>query len=69
MSNRSVHQDEVERQTLRNQLVIMQTLSQMLPVANMSQVWLMNESQRTSSLLSRLEPQFVAGVRDKVVIG
>jgi hypothetical protein len=58
-----VSQEYLVMQSMRNQLVIMQTLSQLLPVNNTAQGWIMSESKRTTELLDRLvSPVEVGGI-------
>ena len=49
-----VSQEYLTMQAMRNQLVIMQTLSQLLPMTDIAQGWLISESRRTTELLDRL---------------
>jgi hypothetical protein len=47
--------DEAMMQSLRNQLVIMQSISQLLPSANIAQNWINTECQKTVVILSKAE--------------
>jgi hypothetical protein len=54
--------DEATRQSLRNQLVIMQSISQLLPSANIAQNWINTECQRTTVVLSKADADDAARV-------
>lgn len=58
--------DEAMTQSLRNQLVIMQSISQLLPSANVAQNWINTECQKTAAVLSKAEAVLVP--KDQVAL-